>query len=1521
MSRRGGAATRRSMLATSSSAKAASLSGVEQETSHSGFAVQLKLLSKRDELTKIKALTQIKTLLPEIEPQEAVSSLIMVSRWSRLCLDQSRFVRENLIQVAGTLAADKNTRKIIEKECFKQFYSKLFLLQFDVAQNVSTAAQSTLDSLFQGSKKQKALMFCLKDIVNDLQSNLDQTLEKLSDSRMFSQEEASDRFERLISASLNASSFLFKEFYSERGFSADDEKSFNALLLESFMISFTEKLFKFLDMDTFTIIQKACLDCLASFLKIDSTDKLVEFEGIIRKVLKLSFGDVSLRKSSWIVLQGFLMHHSAESWSCLLEQEHFSFFVESFVQNAPSKWFSELIVSIFESLPHEYSSRFSKELLELSKVYIRSWSDRGLSATEYQAFVLSGRILYEKCHDPGYIDSWVFEGLRYFSTVLQSSKNQSKWPSLVPFGAFSAVSEVFLSIKKSEQTDSLLLEFVYSQISSAVTSQSELYQKAVADLLTKSIVVILEPRICMCIDGINLQLKSKPSSSLLYLLTSLASQSEDDHVRMKSELACIDALECCRNCNAKEIVQLVPGMCSLLKALQIETEGSPFLNFLLASIGPASIEHFWILLAPLCQTLLLTMQQPSFDEALWNKIESSLLKEAEHAFEGCAPEINIFDSESHLLNLSSDHVGFSILSFLASRNPLYFDKIHDIINSILLTESFSLFAIERLYALKVLVLSLLGSEDGSRRRLADNLFVYLQVCTWIATTSDHEVSVTEEKMISSCSRMVHFVENPSKVFNSFMESNLSLLISHSRPFLFCQSLLERSIGIFGIMNWNLCSALPGRKLWLSDPEALSLVDLSTWIKIVLLRVTSLDDFGLFNAQDVCGRLVDCLALVSEALFSNAYDKQAVETHMLMMDILSRFPDLERMEIYNQLLDCSQQFGRGFSIALGEFSRVLSPSLLESSITSLLSDPQVRPSALTLFRISMSISDISFNSESCEFLLKSNCAVALIIYARDLSILPFDSIVHLLAVSKELLKSEAGLEEQILNISAVSRFLKSLIVSGLCISIPWVELGNLLLTSVRILGELLRPSGFVRKDPFLLHFLSESLTIFEAIVLNRDKLMDGAEVSYSIECLASLFMDEELMSVLGCQAFHLLLLSVCSAITKIDINSVTKDLVPQNEEQSHYLFDRFFIYFSSRNRTIVSTAYLLCSRIVCNRISSLNFALETEIPEDLRVLVFPETLLQSIFSEIDSNQDTACVLKNFLSWRLVIDMAITADFEKKQILSDIIRNSSSELQHFLSVMDLVFEHIFVNKSSLSDTSVLSAIQPSPEQLEPNRAMLSVVPSFCKTLKRLQRDLKEDTHLDVFFSPLCCNFMFSCLKAFPALCRLWYSQIIDRSYTGAVSNVVSSFFSPYLITEEFSRVSDSFQISEQEGFRVRINSALRSIVVEKTDPELIIRLSIKIPECFPLIAPEVSIDAPSSLSGQVKKWELNILLMLKSFSLNKSLAEACNSWQQSVDKHFEGIEECTICYSILHSSSGALPTIACKTCSHKVSLIST
>ena len=47
-------------------------------------------------------------------------------------------------------------------------------------------------------------------------------------------------------------------------------------------------------------------------------------------------------------------------------------------------------------------------------------------------------------------------------------------------------------------------------------------------------------------------------------------------------------------------------------------------------------------------------------------------------------------------------------------------------------------------------------------------------------------------------------------------------------------------------------------------------------------------------------------------------------------------------------------------------------------------------------------------------------------------------------------------------------------------------------------------------------------------------------------------------------------------------------------------------------------------------------------------------------------------------------------------------------------------------------------------------------------------------------------------------------------------------------------------------------------------------------------------------------------------NGSILEGLLLWKTNLDKHFAGLDDCMICFSIIHGSNYSLPKMICRTC---------
>ncbi|RZC63169.1 hypothetical protein C5167_024930 [Papaver somniferum] len=172
--------------------------------------------------------------------------------------------------------------------------------------------------------------------------------------------------------------------------------------------------------------------------------------------------------------------------------------------------------------------------------------------------------------------------------------------------------------------------------------------------------------------------------------------------------------------------------------------------------------------------------------------------------------------------------------------------------------------------------------------------------------------------------------------------------------------------------------------------------------------------------------------------------------------------------------------------------------------------------------------------------------------------------------------------------------------------------------------------------------------------------------------------------------------------------------------------------------------------------------------------------------------------------------------------------------------------------------------------------------------------------------------SMLHVLPAYVRDWYTRLRDRSTSAAIELFTKTYCSPLLLADELSQIKKAALVDE--NFSVSVSKPAYEVVATYKKEETGIDLVIRLPASYPLLP--VDVECPKSLGiSELKrrKWLFSMVAFVRS--QNGALAEAIRTWKNNFDKEFEGIEECPICYSIIHTANNSIPRLACKTCKHK------
>lgn len=178
-------------------------------------------------------------------------------------------------------------------------------------------------------------------------------------------------------------------------------------------------------------------------------------------------------------------------------------------------------------------------------------------------------------------------------------------------------------------------------------------------------------------------------------------------------------------------------------------------------------------------------------------------------------------------------------------------------------------------------------------------------------------------------------------------------------------------------------------------------------------------------------------------------------------------------------------------------------------------------------------------------------------------------------------------------------------------------------------------------------------------------------------------------------------------------------------------------------------------------------------------------------------------------------------------------------------------------------------------------------------------------------LACSVYYSTVQDLPAMVRLWWNSQ-EKRVSSAVEKFTSKYVSPVLSAQEIASVQDSTQMFD--SMTVKARSAAREVIATYSVDDIYIELVIQLPQNYPLGS--INVESGRRVGVAVQQWR-NWMLQLSTYLThqNGSIMEGLALWKNNVDKRFEGIEDCMICFSVIHGSNYSLPKKACRTCKKK------
>uniref|UniRef100_A0A4W4E3K3 E3 ubiquitin-protein ligase listerin n=1 Tax=Electrophorus electricus TaxID=8005 RepID=A0A4W4E3K3_ELEEL len=315
------------------------------------------------------------------------------------------------------------------------------------------------------------------------------------------------------------------------------------------------------------------------------------------------------------------------------------------------------------------------------------------------------------------------------------------------------------------------------------------------------------------------------------------------------------------------------------------------------------------------------------------------------------------------------------------------------------------------------------------------------------------------------------------------------------------------------------------------------------------------------------------------------------------------------------------------------------------------------------------------------------------------------------------------------------------------------------------------------------------------------------------------------------------------------------------------------------------------------LSQCTFVLRRSPPAAIMsILTTTEELLESILGSIQVGEfavvvplstEHCCILGYLLAWKLLLTFFKAAPSQLRVQYSLHLRKSRS--------LHTLLLHLF---RLMPENPTLPGQLAEAAGKEPKSFFTE---SLSLSLRRVQFEVPH----------LACSVYYCALKDLPAMVRLWWTSQEKRVFS-TVDKFTSKYVSGVLSAQEIASVQSSTQTFQ--SMTVKARSATREVIATYSVDDIFIELVIQLPQNYPLGS--ISVESGRRVGVAVQQWR-NWMLQLSTYLThqNGSIMEGLSLWKNNVEKRFEGVEDCMICFSVIHGSNYSLPKKACRTCKKK------
>ncbi|KAF9570336.1 hypothetical protein EC968_001949 [Mortierella alpina] len=304
-----------------------------------------------------------------------------------------------------------------------------------------------------------------------------------------------------------------------------------------------------------------------------------------------------------------------------------------------------------------------------------------------------------------------------------------------------------------------------------------------------------------------------------------------------------------------------------------------------------------------------------------------------------------------------------------------------------------------------------------------------------------------------------------------------------------------------------------------------------------------------------------------------------------------------------------------------------------------------------------------------------------------------------------------------------------------------------------------------------------------------------------------------------------------------------------------------------------------------------------------------------------------VLGYLMAWKLAFAIFENTTYTVKSLLVEQLRNASTMnefLPYLFHLLGIHSASSLVNDSSASGSQAASTSSNDQQSMEPFDMSRWDITDYQVT----GFDLSSP---EIGFPLLAGHLYYTCLANVPSLVRIWWTECKLRQLSIAVESLTEKYFSPLLIVRELNSLAKAQQAPAQGGqaaaaaalsgvsddlnqLQIKTSKATSEVSASFQIDEATMEIVIRLPANFPLR--QVEVEGLQRVGVKEARWRAWLLAVAGVIAAqNGSLIDALSLFRRNVGLHFEGVEDCTICYSIVSVQDRSLPNKTCKTCKHR------